>query len=212
MEANFGLSYITKVFYSVITVILLIVIYTYINSLENKGCQCALPPNINFIKGFTIFAIIYLIFTGLVSEKVIYDNFGVNILIINKFVDLIFALVFVYYLYEVVIYTRRLVNEKCKCSEDIRREIISIGSIIIFMLLFFFVVLQILIAIIFGAINGAINSISKTERDSHNILRNPIDSLTKLPSKLKEDLNDITSSIKNTSKKIKNTINSNKKR
>ena len=106
MAADFGLTYITKVFYSVITIILLIVIYTYIVSLENKGCKCALPPNINFIKGFTIFSIIYLLFTGLVSEQVLKDNFGINIVIINKFVDLIFALVFIYYLYEVFIYTK----------------------------------------------------------------------------------------------------------
>ena len=53
--ANFGISYIGKILYSVITVILLIVIYSYITSLEEKGCKCALPPNINFIKGFLYF-------------------------------------------------------------------------------------------------------------------------------------------------------------
>jgi hypothetical protein len=82
--ASFGLSYISKILYSVITIILLIIIYTYITNLEEKGCKCALPPNINFIKGFTLFSIIYLIFTGLVSDQTIYDNFGSNIVIINS--------------------------------------------------------------------------------------------------------------------------------
>jgi hypothetical protein len=134
--ANFGLSYISKILYSVITIILLIVIYSYITSLEQKGCACALPPNIHFIKGFTIFAIVYLLFTGLVSDQAILDNFGPNIVLINKFVDLIFALVFIYYLYTVFQYTRALVNEKCKCSVDSRREIIMIGTVIEFILIF----------------------------------------------------------------------------
>lgn len=203
MEANFGLSYITKVFYSVITVILLIVIYTYINSLENKGCQCALPPNINFIKGFTIFAIIYLIFTGLVSEKVIYDNFGVNILIINKFVDLIFALVFVYYLYEVVIYTRRLVNEKCKCSEDMRREIIMVGSIIEFILIFILFIVSIILSVAFSIIINVIKNVEDGSSDLKGVIRDPIGSLSKIPKKISDDIKDIQKFVGKTTKELK---------
>lgn len=203
MEANFGLSYITKVFYSVITVILLIVIYTYINSLENKGCACALPPNINFIKGFTIFAIVYLIFTGLISEKVIYDNFGHNIVLINKFVDLIFALIFIYYLYEVIIYTRRLVNEKCKCSVDTRREIIMIGSIIEFILIFILFIISIIISVGFSVIFNVVKNVEDGSSDLKGVIRDPIGSISKIPKKIRDDIKDIKNYVSKTANELK---------
>ena len=203
MEANFGLSYITKVFYSVITVILLIVIYTYINSLENKGCKCALPPNINFIKGFTIFAIVYLIFTGLISEKVIYDNFGHNIVLINKFVDLIFALIFIYYLYEVIIYTRRLVNEKCKCSVDTRREIIMIGSIIEFILIFILFIISIIISVGFSVIFNVVKNVEDGSSDLKGVIRDPIGSISKIPKKIRDDIKDIKNYVSKTANELK---------
>ena len=202
MAADFGLSYITKVFYSVITIILLVVIYTYIVSLENKGCKCALPPNINFIKGFTIFSIIYLLFTGLVSEQVIKDNFGVNIVIINKFVDLIFALVFIYYLYEVFIYTRRLVNEKCKCSVDKRREIIMIGSIIEFVLIFILFILGIIISVGFGVIYSVVKNVEEGSGDLKGVIRDPVGSISKIPKKIRDDIKTIQSLVGKTSKEL----------
>jgi hypothetical protein len=202
MAADFGLTYITKVFYSVITIILLIVIYTYIVSLENKGCKCALPPNINFIKGFTIFSIIYLLFTGLVSEQVLKDNFGINIVIINKFVDLIFALVFIYYLYEVFIYTRRLVNEKCKCSEDSRREIIMIGTIIEFVLIFILFILGIILTVVFSVIINVVKSVEDGSSDLKGVIRDPIGSMSKIPKKIKDEINSIKSLVNKTTKEI----------
>jgi hypothetical protein len=202
MAAEFGLTYITKVLYSVITIILLIVIYTYIVSLENKGCKCALPPNINFIKSFTIFSIIYLLFTGLVSEQTLKDNFGINIVIINKFVDLIFALVFIYYLYEVFIYTRRLVNEKCKCSEDSRREIIMIGTIIEFLLIFILFILGIILTVAFSVIITVVKSVEDGSSDLKGVIRDPVGSISKIPKKIKDDINIIKSLVGKTTKEI----------
>jgi hypothetical protein len=207
MASNFGLSYITKLFYSVISIILLVIIYSYIVSLENKGCKCALPPNINFIKSFTIFAIIYLIFTGLVSDQAIKDNFGTNIVIINKFIDLIFAIVFIYYLYEVFVYTRRLVNEKCKCSVDIRREIIMIGSIIELLLILILFVLGIIITVIFSVVINVIKSVEDGSSDLKGVIRDPIGSISKIPKKINDDIKEVSSYMKKTSKqlsKIKN--------
>lgn len=202
MDSEFGLSYITKVFYSVITIILLIVIYTYIVSLENKGCKCALPPNINFIKGFTIFSIIYLIFTGLISEQALSDNFGYNVVIINKFVDLIFTLVFIYYIYEVFVYTRRLVNEKCKCSEDSRREIIMIGAIIELVLIFILFIVGIILSVIFSVIINVVKNVEDGASDLKGAIRDPIGSMSKIPKKISDEINTIKSLVGKTSKQI----------
>jgi hypothetical protein len=202
MAADFGISYIPKILYSVITIILLIVIYSYITSLEQKGCKCALPPNIDFIKGFTIFSIIYLLFTGLISDQMILDNFGPNIVLINKFVDLIFALVFVYYLYIVFKYTRALVNEKCKCSVDSRREIIMVGTVIEFILIFILFIAQILIVTIFTTVITVIRSVEDGSSDLKGVIRDPIGSLSKVPGKIKSEIGSIRNYVGETSREL----------
>lgn len=210
--ASITLSDIGNILLRSISIILFVTIYVYIVHLEKIGCTCAMTGDTNFIKNFSLFGSIYMFITIFIPHSVIQSSGNSMVSFLLSLIDIIFNLVAIYFFYITYRYTRYLVNEKCKCSDDIRKDIISVGSIIIFMLLFFFVVLQILIAVIFGAINGAITSISKTERSSQNILRNPVESITKLPSKLKEDFDDITKSIKNTSKKIKATIKSNKRR
>uniref|UniRef100_A0A6C0EPB0 Uncharacterized protein n=1 Tax=viral metagenome TaxID=1070528 RepID=A0A6C0EPB0_9ZZZZ len=200
--ANFGLSYIAKVLYSFITIILLVVIYSYITSLEQKGCKCALPPNINFIKGFTIFSIVYLLFTGIISEQTISDNFGDNIVLINKFVDLIFALVFIYYLYEVFRYTRALVNEKCKCSVDSRREIIMIGAVIEFILIFILFILHIIVGFALSTMFTVVKSIEDGTSDLKGAIRDPIGSFAKIPSKINSEINNIKTYVGKTSREL----------
>ena len=200
--ANFGLSYIAKILYSLITVILLIIIYSYITSLEQKGCKCALPPNINFIKGFTIFSIIYLLFTGMVSEQTISDNFGDNIVLINKVIDLIFALVFIYYLYEVFRYTRALVNEKCKCSVDSRREIIMIGTIIEFILIFILFAVQVIIVAILSTMFNIVKAVEDGSSDLKGVIRDPIGSISKIPGKIKSEIGTIKNYVGKTSREL----------
>ena len=201
--ANFGLSYIAKVLYSFITIILLVVIYSYITSLEQKGCKCALPPNINFIKGFTIFSIVYLLFTGIVSDQTISDNFGDNIVLINKFVDLIFALVFIYYLYEVFRYTRALVNEKCKCSVDSRREIIMIGAVIEFILIFILFILHIIVGFALSAMFNVVQAVKDGSSDLKGVIRDPIGSISKVPGKIKSEIGTIKNYVGQTSRELK---------
>ena len=200
--ANFGLSYIAKILYSLITIILLIIIYSYITSLEQKGCKCALPPNINFIKGFTIFSIIYLLFTGIVSDQTISDNFGDNIVLINKVIDLIFALVFIYYLYEVFRYTRALVNEKCKCSVDSRREIIMIGTVIEFILIFILFIVQIIVVFILSTMFNVVKAVEDGSSDLKGVIRDPIGSISKVPGKIKSQLGTINSYVGKTSREL----------
>ncbi len=200
--ANFGLSYIAKVLYSVITIILLVIIYSYITSLEQKGCKCALPPNINFIKGFTIFSIVYLLFTGIVSDQTISDNFGDNIVLINKFVDLIFALVFIYYLYEVFRYTRALVNEKCKCSVDSRREIIMIGTVIEFILIFILFIVHIIVVFVLSTMLTVVKTIEDGSADLKGVIRDPIGSISKIPSKINSEINTIKNYVGKTSREL----------
>jgi hypothetical protein len=201
--ADLGISYIMKFIYSILTIILLVFIYTYLTNLENKGCACALTPNNAFIKGFTLFAIIYLIFTGFVSDKMLHDSLGSNIVLLYKYVDLIFVLVFIYYLYQVFQYTRYLVNEKCKCSVDIRREIIMIGSLIEFGLIFLLFLLHIIAFTIFTVIYSVVSQVNEGSDNVRNVIRDPIGSLSKVPKSIKNEMSNINNYISKTSSEIK---------
>ena len=49
--SDFSVLYIIKIVNAILTIALLAFVYTYVTNLEMKGCECALTPNSNFIKG-----------------------------------------------------------------------------------------------------------------------------------------------------------------
>jgi len=192
-----------KLLYSLLVVILLVLVYTYITSLEQKGCACAMTPDNNFIKGFTLFALIYLIFTGFVSEETMKDSVGPTIVFLYKFIDLIFVLVFIYYIYVVFRYTRYLVDEKCKCSTDMRREIIMIGSLIELVLLVILFILGVVTITIFSVLFTVIKTVSENSDNARDAIRDPMGSLSKLPKALEKEYTNIKDYVNKTSKEIK---------
>lgn len=200
---NFGIAYIMKLLYSFIVVILLGLIYTYLKSLENKGCICSQTANSSFIKGFTIFAIIYLLLTAFIPESSIRNAMGNNILVLYKYIDLIFIFVFIYYIYLVFRYTKYLVDEKCKCSEDMRREIIMVGSLIQLILLVILFVLGVISITIFSVLFNVVKTVEETSENARSAIRDPIGSLSKIPKTLKKQMSDLNSFVSNTGKEFK---------
>ena len=197
-----GISYVLQLINNIIIIILLFFVYTYLTSLEAKGCECAQSPNSNFIKNFTIFAIIYLFLTMFIPDSVIGDNLGTNVLVLKKVIDLIFALVFVYYIYIVFQYTRYLVNEKCKCSVDIRREIIMIGFLIEFALIIILFLFHFIIVVISSVFLTVIKEVYSNSNEIHGIIRDPIGSLSKVPKTIKKDIGEISSFVSQTKKEL----------
>jgi len=201
--SDFNVLYIIKVVNAVLTIALLVFVYTYLTNLEAKGCECAKSPNSSFIKGFTIFSIVYLLFTMFIPDDIIKDNFGGSVLIFKGFVDLIFFIVFVYYLYIVFQYTRFLVNEKCKCSSDIRREIIMIGSLIEFALIFILFLFHFIIAVGMSVVFAVIRELNDSSDNIRNVVRDPIGSLTKVPKTIKKEIGEISSYVSKTKNELK---------
>jgi hypothetical protein len=199
---DFGISYILKFIYSILTIILLVFIYTYLTNLEAKGCICAKTANTDFIKGFTLFAIIYLIFTGVIPDKSVKDTLGSAIFGLYKFIDIVFILIFIYYIYSVFQYTRYLVNEKCKCSEDIRREIIMIGSLIEFGLIFLLFLLHIILFTIYLVAYNVVKEVNDSSENIRNVIRDPLGSLTKVPKTLGKEISNMSNYVKKTTKEL----------
>ena len=129
-ETDNTLSYYSSLFIQLIFVILLLIIWSYIYKLESVGCDCSDHSNKEFIKNFTIIALVYFFVTAFVSLKSIANSMGTAIVQLLAFGTFIFFLTFVVYIYYAFDYVRYLMNEKCKCSEDLRRDIIAIGTMI----------------------------------------------------------------------------------
>lgn len=198
-NSSLSIGYIGGLILNVLIFILLILIYTYILKLEGIGCKCSEHPNREFIKSYTIIAIAFLLLTSFISMQDVNDNFGETIAILLSVVTLVFYLIFIIYIYMTFEYVRFLINEKCRCSEDLRREIIMVGTMIELILFFIALLTIILIPILTEVI---ISILSKSRDFKYNLQENiydPLGSIRKVPAKLSKSANSVSSFLKKSS-------------
>jgi predicted PurR-regulated permease PerM len=184
--------------------ILLITTYLYIDKLEKTGCYCGEHYNKDFIKKFSLFAFCYYIITLLINPSSIKMN--INIIKIYTIIEIIFLFMIAYYFYATIQYIRFLVNEKCKCSEDMRREFIMWGSIIELFLILIVFLNAMLIPVFTNSISTIIDNIPNTQKEIKNVLNDPLSSLKKSPNIIKKSLKNIINSSKSSINKINNNL------
>ena len=183
---NISFAYLSNIFLNLFVFFLLIAAYTYVIKLENIGCACSVHPNRDFIKIFSIIAFVFLIFITFIPTSVVLQMFGEQIALLYTLLKMAFYIICIVYFFMIIDYTRFLVNEKCKCSEDIRRELIMAGSIIevILMLLTLFVV--IILPLTVNSVLFILQNIDKYEKSMSKDLKTPFRSLKGVSSKLKK--------------------------
>jgi len=201
-EADTTLSFYSSVFIHFIFVILLVIIYTYIYKLENIGCECSDHSNKAFIKTFTIISLVYFLITAFIPMKDIAKNMGTGVVQLLAFGSFIFFLTFVVYIYYAFDYVRYLMNEKCKCSEDLRRDIIAIGTMISLFLFIILLFTIIIIPILISTLTNLFNKIQEFESEVEEVIRNPIKSIRNAPSRLLSTTKDFGSFVKKTASKL----------
>lgn len=194
------IGYIANIVLNLFVFLLLIAVYSYIVKLEQISCACAEHPNKNFIKSFSLFALIFLGIITFVPMGTIINTFGTTIAGLFAFVKFIFYIVCIVYFYMILDYTRYLVNEKCKCSEDYRRGLIMAGSVIEIIILFLILLVIIILPIIFNSVSIIVRNIDGFEKEVSTAVRNPYESVKKIPKELKS-VGKIVSSIGKQSKK-----------
>jgi hypothetical protein len=168
---------------SLIGIFCLALTFTYVDKLEKIGCECAKHPYRNYIKGYTIFAIIYIALMMLLPAKMI-SNFGNDFGVIYGIINVIFVVASFLFAAYLLIYTRFLMKEKCKCSEDIRREVLYIYSIIEIILLSFLVTLPVLLTLIgssLGVVMGLFNDLNKKQGSTFEAITDPVKSARRIP-------------------------------
>uniref|UniRef100_A0A6C0LVP6 Uncharacterized protein n=1 Tax=viral metagenome TaxID=1070528 RepID=A0A6C0LVP6_9ZZZZ len=201
-ESDTALSFYSSVFIQLIFVLLLIIIWSYIYKLENIGCACSEHSNKEFIKNFTIIALVYFFITAFISVKTIAKNMGNVIVQLLAFGSFVFFLTFVVYIYYSFDYVRYLMNEKCKCSEDLRRDIIAIGTMISLFLFLILLFTIIIIPILISTITNLFVKIQDFESEVEEVIKNPVKSLKSSPGRLFKSTKDIGSFVKKTASKL----------
>jgi hypothetical protein len=201
-EADNNLSFYSSIFIQLIFVILLVIIWSYIYKLENVGCDCSEHSNKDFIKSFTVIALVYFAITSFISIKSIAKSMGTAIVQLLAFGSFIFFLTFVVYIYYAFDYVRYLMNEKCKCSEDLRRDIIAIGTMISLFLFIILLFTIIIIPILISTLTNLLVKIQDFESEVEEVIKNPVKSIRNTPGRLLNSTRDIGSFVKSTASKL----------
>ncbi len=202
---NISPGYLGQVILNLFIFFLLLAVYTYIIKLENIGCHCAEHPYREFIKQFSLVALVFLVIITFVPMSWIIDTFGTIISSIFAFITFIFYIICIVYFFFTLEYTRYLVNEKCKCSQDMRRELIMAGSIIEITIILLIFLVIIILPIIFNSVTIIVQNIGTVEREVSTAVRNPYASIRSIPKKLQKAtkiVSDIGSQSKKGLKKI----------
>lgn len=194
-------------FLSIIGVVLMALTYTYIDKLERINCACAEHPYKNFIKNYIIFAIIFLLITAFLPPSIVVGFLGPIyglVYLIIKWVYVIATLVFFIYALR---YVQYLTREKCKCSEDIRRDVLYWWSIVQLVIFSILIVLPFILMFTTGAFALAMKSgkdvVSNLDKTVMMTTVNPVKGVKKASSAFRGDVSMASSSLKKTMKSLK---------
>jgi len=206
MQSILTPGYIANFIINLFIFILLLSVYTYIEKLEKVGnCECAYDyPHLAFIKSFSIFALIFIVFVMFVPPgTLLADIFGKEITGIYLFVIFIFYIVFAVYLYMTMSYTRMLITKKCECSEDIRREIIFAGSTIEMILIVLMILTLFVFPFILSGLTIFFRNIKSASKQIESNLKDPVKGVKSIPSQLSKATGQVKNIVKKTATGVK---------
>lgn len=175
--------------------ILLVVSYTYISKLERIECACADHPYRKFIKGYIIFAIIFLLALMVVPISKVVKMFGIVGSLAYLIATLLFTVASIVFFVYAIIYVRYLVQVKCRCSEDNRRTALyvwAIAEIVILGVLVVIPLLAVLAITTIGLFTSGVKTISSLTPSVIEAVSNPIKSARRVPSTLRKELRAIS--------------------
>jgi hypothetical protein len=206
MQSILTPGYIANFIINLFIFILLLSVYTYIEKLEKVGnCECAYDyPHLAFIKSFSIFALIFIVFVMFVPPgTLLADIFGKEITGIYLFVIFIFYIVFAVYLYMTMSYTRMLITKKCECSEDIRREIIFAGSTIEMIIIVLMILTLFVFPFILSGLTIFFRNIKSASKQIESNLKDPVKGVKSIPSQLSKATGQVKNIVKKTATGVK---------
>tara|TARA_Y100000389_G_C17366412_1_gene466565 strand:- start:301 stop:918 length:618 start_codon:yes stop_codon:yes gene_type:complete len=193
-------SVIATFILKILLAILLITTYFYIEKLEQTGCECSEHPNRQFIKSFSLFGFVFYLITVFVNPANL--DLGNAFNAIYTLVDFLFFIMLLVFFYYTIDYIRYLINEKCKCSEDMRRELILGGSIIELILIVIVFIGSMLIPVTGSCVTSIIDNAAKTSSEIKKTVSNPYKSIVESP----KNITNTSKNFKKVSQKIFNNV------
>jgi hypothetical protein len=202
------LAHVLTMAMSFIGIFFMLLTYSYIDKLEKIGCSCSEDKYRSFIKGYSLFVVVYLFITMIMPPSFIANTFGDAGLWAVMVIRPIFSLLSIVFIALAIVYLRKLTLTKCKCAEDVRREVLYIYYIVEIVLISFGVVIFLLESVVMGAFALGMSTINKLGSKSGSIastISNPVKSLKKLPGdmgrvgrRFPKDIGKVASSLKKT--------------
>lgn len=179
-----------KLIASMVVIILMVVTYTYIQKLEQIQCQCSEHPYRTYIKNYIIFAVIFLLLTMFITPGMVARTFGVSVAAVLPMVELLFTIATFVFLIYALQYVRFLMREKCKCSEDLRREVLYVWSILQIVLVSINFILPWLLGIALSGFGVLLTGSKSFAKGAPGAFREasmtPLKSIKRLPASLKK--------------------------
>lgn len=176
---------------SLLGIFLLAMTYTYIDKLEKTGCACSEHPYRKFIKGYSIFAIIFLVVTMVFPPATAAKVLGTTVGKVYGLLTIPYYIATIVFFVMALMYVRYLMREKCKCSEDVRREILYIWSILEIIIISAMFMIGILGALVTGSVALASSTLSNANKAAPAIREaavNPLGSAMKVGDSVKKSL------------------------
>lgn len=189
------LAHVVSAVIGVLGIFLLAMTYTYIEKLEKTGCSCAEHPYKRFIKGYTVFAIAFLLLNMVFPPAAAARALGTTVGKIYGLISIPYYIATIVFFVFALVYVRYLMREKCKCSDDVRREVIYIWSILEIVLISAMFIIPLLGFVINGSLAIATTALDKSSK-SASLIRDaavdPVASALKVSKSVRKNLKRIS--------------------
>lgn len=191
-------SSVESIFWAILSmlgVIMMLVIYTYIDKLEKINCACSEHPHRKFIKQYVMFAIVFLLITAFLPPRSVVNVFGPMYGVLYAALSLVFSFATIIFYIFAMRYANFLMVEKCKCSEDVRREVMYIWSILMVVLFAAVVLIPFLVTVVQGGVALAMTSGKQATGNLSKVALeasvNPLKSFSRIPKSLSKSVKKI---------------------
>jgi len=183
--ATVGLQSALYMLFNVALIAVFAMTYMYIEKMERTGCACALHKHRDFVRLFPLFAIVYLVVTLFAPFLIAKSGAFAVAMQVASYLFIIGTVIF-YIL--AIKYVEYLVREKCKCAEDVRREVLyywSIAHLGLIVLMFVLFLLNVLTSgMVFSKV-AAMRTVAGEYGAVSSAVRNPLRNVRNLPAQLK---------------------------
>lgn len=187
------ISYIASLLLGFIILVLFATSYMYLDKLEKTGCLCAEHPYKKYMKVYSVFAFVYILVMMFIPKSFMNEKSNVIMLAVTAVLSVAFLVGTVVFFVYSIKYVNYLVREKCKCSEDVRREVLYYWSIMHLIYLSIIVLFAIFKIITTAAITVAMLTTKEmNSKNTFDAVSNPFKGMKNVPSKLRSNLKSLT--------------------